>query len=75
MIPVIAEVPDGANAAISAAREEYGTAAISVEAMIPVFGMAAIGVKILNNTSKEFLYLADDVAKKCGKTLKQPSLW
>jgi RHS repeat-associated protein len=46
MVPVVGEIADGANALIYAARGDYGNAALSLAAMVPVGGQAATALKL-----------------------------
>ena len=52
LIPVYGEVADGANAFISLLRGNYGDAALSAGAMVPVIGTGATGAKWATRASK-----------------------
>lgn len=62
-IPVIGEPIDFINGVISVARGNYGTAALSFGAMIPLAGNFATGAKYLGKID-DYAKLADDVGTR-----------
>ncbi len=52
MIPVVGEIADCINGVISLARGNYADAALSFAAMIPFFGNAVTGAKIIKKAKK-----------------------
>jgi len=53
MVPVVGEVADGANAAISAARGDVAGAALSMAAMVPGAGSGATAAKLATRYGDE----------------------
>ena len=54
LIPGLGEIADGINAGIYLLRGDYGSAALSLAAMIPVLGCAATAGKLINKGVKAY---------------------
>lgn len=75
LVPGLGEVADGVNAVIYLAEGDYGNAALSAAAMIPIAGAAAVAVKLAKNADKAVTAAkaaekASDIAKAEARAAK-----
>ena len=69
MLPGVGAVPDGVNAAWYAVSGDMTSAAISAAGMVPIFGDAIIGGRLVRNVTRPLSKFTDGVANPMPKRL------